>query len=537
MANTSNHNSGRSWSADRRQRNKSESWEKPMSQRKNSFDNGGGVDFISELEVGKFDEDSYGILNKNTGFFVDKYGTKEQMEALKRELDFQKEKFGKYSTFMPKVEFLSNGGGVDKRDSWHSDRRQFNKSEDWEKPMSQRKNRYDNGGGVDSEWIVKLQNEETGDIEDVNVMASSEDEAIEIALTESGYTKGYTVYSANEKYSNGGDVEVETKTVFLEHPLLIERSSDGTLHFDFDSNHKTGWSYDTEDIGEAVAIMMGSRYKENPKIREITITPKQLRLSDKKEIIYWLSGGNEAWRFGDEYKYDFNKTYNDLWKKEALKLKKAIQKFTTIGELMDFYKKEYLDYPYFLDNAMGYGYTDFDDDENEEMKNGGRIKSALMRDRAYKSQEPHEQAYSRTTYPKKPHYKKSESWFENGGGVGSDIIFVFAKNKEDRDSFFESITGLMPDHFIIKQGDLSVQLQVHPSDMGSIEQMAKTYNVEVISENRVEPSSANYGDVISINLAETALGRKINSWKDDVITIGSDKYKKVYLRPEYKRIN
>jgi len=34
--------------------------------------------------------------------------------------------------------------------SWHSDRRQHNKSEDWEKPMRSRKNKYADGGGVES---------------------------------------------------------------------------------------------------------------------------------------------------------------------------------------------------------------------------------------------------------------------------------------------------------------------------------------------------------------------------------------------------
>jgi hypothetical protein len=125
--------------------------------------------------------------------------------------------------------------------------------------------------------------------------------------------------------------------------------------------------------------------------------------------------------------------------------------------------------------------------------------------------------------------------FANGGGISSDIIFVSAKNKEDRDRFFESVTNLMPDHFIIKQGDLSVQLEVNPSDMSSIEQMAKTYNVEVIIDNGVEPS-ADYGDLISINIAEKALGRKINSWKDDVITLDGIIYRKVFLKPEYKKI-
>jgi hypothetical protein len=41
-------------------------------------------------------------------------------------------------------------------------------------------------------------------------------------------------------------------------------------------------------------------------------------------------------------------------------------------------------------------------------------------------------------------------------------------------------------------------------------------------------------DLLSIEQIENKIGRKINSWKDDVMVIGGQKYRKVYLRPEYK---
>jgi hypothetical protein len=43
-------------------------------------------------------------------------------------------------------------------------------------------------------------------------------------------------------------------------------------------------------------------------------------------------------------------------------------------------------------------------------------------------------------------------------------------------------------------------------------------------------------NLLSIKQVEDNLGRKINSWKDDVVDIGGQKYKKVYLRPEYKLV-
>jgi hypothetical protein len=49
------------------------------------------------------------------------------------------------------------------------------------------------------------------------------------------------------------------------------------------------------------------------------------------------------------------------------------------------------------------------------MAKGGRLKSALMRDRAFKSNEPHEQAYTRKTKPKNPKY--NYGFFADGGEV------------------------------------------------------------------------------------------------------------------------
>ena len=44
---------------------------------------------------------------------------------------------------------------------------------------------------------------------------------------------------------------------------------------------------------------------------------------------------------------------------------------------------------------------------------GGRLKSDIMRDRAYKSNEPHEQAYTRKSRPKNPKY--NYGFFADGG--------------------------------------------------------------------------------------------------------------------------
>ncbi len=49
---------------------------------------------------------------------------------------------------------------------------------------------------------------------------------------------------------------------------------------------------------------------------------------------------------------------------------------------------------------------DNDNDDNDTMARGGRTKSALMRDRAYRSNEPHELKYKRKKNPNNPRYSK-----------------------------------------------------------------------------------------------------------------------------------
>jgi hypothetical protein len=82
------------------------------------------------------------------------------------------------------------------------------------------------------------------------------------------------------------------------------------------------------------------------------------------------------------------------------------------------------------------------DDGGEMMAFGGRTKSGLMRDRAYKSQQPYEQAYKRKTNPKNPRYNKyadggemhrSEANSYSDGGMLEDMIdsgFTISKMRD-----------------------------------------------------------------------------------------------------------
>jgi hypothetical protein len=97
--------------------------------------------------------------------------------------------------------------------------------------------------------------------------------------------------------------------------------------------------------------------------------------------------------------------------------------------------------------------------QKEEYAFGGRTKSGLMRDRAYKSQQPYEQAYKRKTNPKNPKYNKYSDGGEmhktemNEYGLGGEIsengFYYNELNKkllnEFPDSFGLTIYNLNPD--------------------------------------------------------------------------------------------
>lgn len=44
-------------------------------------------------------------------------------------------------------------------------------------------------------------------------------------------------------------------------------------------------------------------------------------------------------------------------------------------------------------------------------------------------------------------------------------------------------------------------------------------------------------DTLSVAEVECALNRKMHWWRDDVVTVGGDKYKKDFLNPSYSKLN
>ena len=119
--------------------------------------------------------------------------------------------------------------------------------------------------------------------------------------------------------------------------------------------------------------------------------------------IYGDGGGGES-SFFDIYDEESGKT--------LLIKAYSLEQAEGISETIDFNDYEDGEEIDVLDDIANY--------ESGEYRKGGRVYetgSAYKRDRAYKSNQPHELAYRRKTRPKNPRYKKDTSFFANGGGV------------------------------------------------------------------------------------------------------------------------
>lgn len=97
------------------------------------------------------------------------------------------------------------------------------------------------------------------------------------------------------------------------------------------------------------------------------------------------------------------------------------------GAVMDSFKRQRIPF------KSNYQMPIYEDDgEIEEYKEGGRIKSAIMRDRKYVSDEPHEMAYHKKHPSKRNGYRNIKK-YEDGGSINKSGI-----SKEEYEELLES---------------------------------------------------------------------------------------------------
>ena len=110
------------------------------------------------------------------------------------------------------------------------------------------KNKMAKGGNAEKEYVVTLQNSDSGELMKINVMGTSEDNAVDNAYMEAGVNKDYEVYSV-KKMAKGGEVPVENskmigKTITIQLPTEVKPFKDKVIieYGDFVMGNKGFWS-------------------------------------------------------------------------------------------------------------------------------------------------------------------------------------------------------------------------------------------------------------------------------------------------------
>lgn len=155
--------------------------------------------------------------------------------------------------------------------------------------------------------------------------------------------------------------EFEKKELFYTSDLDINTNEKG-LRFYF---HPPGWYFDTTDVGEGVAIIKGSHYKNNKELRAIAIPDVAKSNLDVEQALYWLTGGNRLWKFGqDDYiNVSWDNIYKDVVKEWGSFVKKSVLGSKTLGDLLDKFKD--FSETEFLEWAFDHGFAKYEDEEEE----------------------------------------------------------------------------------------------------------------------------------------------------------------------------
>ena len=115
--------------------------------------------------------------------------------------------------------------------------------------------------------------------------------------------------------------------------LSINRNDEaGLLNFDF---APPGWNFDTTDAAEAVAIIKGSQYKSDPKLKEIQLTDADKANVDPEQALYWITGGNKEWKFGELYNTTWDESYKIFVDAFGGTVKSIVVSSSNLGELIE----------------------------------------------------------------------------------------------------------------------------------------------------------------------------------------------------------
>ena len=384
--------------------------------------------------------------------------------------------------------------------SWHLDRQKHNKSEDWEKPMDERKQDYADGGGVFPKLSSdKIKFYKLADILDLDLEYDGDETDLRLhgsemlnwgAETEAEYKEATDAIDAISFKGNGWEVYAWYDVSGFNYWMVQQEEQNYinvTIMFAVDSidaseipaikNAMESAYSEAYSISEKYDYVPNSEYKRGGKVDGRSTRAKNT----------WNSGASwtrdrNAHNKSEDWEKPMNKrkydegggvdTYYRVFDNQrgiyfatgynATSMNELIEDFQSYilgANEIDFeHEQGTAEYEQELNNFLGTwdlisehlqgveleeSSTPFEDEY--EFKGGGRIKSALMRDRAYKSNEPHEQAYKRKSRPKNPRYAK----YAEGGGVDEFSI----SNPKDLNEFWSNDENADTQIFFVEEMD------------------------------------------------------------------------------------
>ncbi len=248
-------------------------------------------------------------------------------------------------------------------------------------------------------------------------------------MSEDNFAKGGVIERKREEgryklYIDGKLVQSHT---FADHDHIINhydkliKKTKGVSKFEQDGlvtfygKNLDKVSNEVSNIGDVEDFAAGGTIRKPNEISKLKadVSAQVDKMSDKELVEAWneKSGSSNHWTEAEiKNKRDYHKKYvRDLLFETQLSEAEYNKYFEAGGVTID-------PIPV-VDEVAGQGGAGV-------YAKGGRILSAVKRDRKYKSQEPHEQSYKRVRNPKNPAYKKKA--FEAGGEVVPVIKESFA---------------------------------------------------------------------------------------------------------------
>lgn len=107
----------------------------------------------------------------------------------------------------------------------------------------------------------------------------------------------------------------------------------------------------TMDLAEAVAILMRMNYKSNEEIWNLKVNTINLYEIEPSRCLYWLSGGDDEWSNGNNYKKEWVDVYLDFQEEFGVIVLSILKKSETLDDIRNGFIK-HLNLPRLYDFAI-----------------------------------------------------------------------------------------------------------------------------------------------------------------------------------------